>query len=506
MAVLIFPVLALFAAQAPPPADPPRAPAIPKPVMELVDRARSVPPEFSADALLRIAESGAVKDAHVQKEWIEEAFRKAGAAQEPLKRRGLRPGGGDTRTSFLARAFAQDLDALSLQSRAVIDMVPIDKVKARELFSRIAAPHVPKLTCADELVYDVSAFYQALQAVASNTFTAKERGEEAHAKLLAGFAGGITSPVEAGPMAKALATVSLTPAQLQTVTTAFAASLKSLAADDRSFSYSVSGEASTMLDIGALLAACKRQQVSTAGLIESVRGYLARQLGGKRCMDTGGMTITMGIGGVSPPNAAPDAVTYFNNTMLAEVYPSGTVIAPLSSDETRASGVDDVAQPAPAPKPAELTELLDRYNGLIFDPLGTSWSNEQKTESVWQNNLQEYMALLAAWKSGEGLTQAEYFYRKCYLLSSLVNVVPNGPAREVVLSGYLDFLQRNGYQQGSRIEWFLPVNTLIFRVLTDHSLAGLAETMRNSGDAVVALYAQLGTLAPVSPARMMELM
>jgi hypothetical protein len=506
MAVLILPLLALFAGQTPPPAEAPRAPAIPKKMMELVDRARSVPPEFSADALLRIAESEAVQDAGAKKELIEEAFRKAGAAQEPMKRRGLRPGGGDTRTSFQARAFAQDLDALSLQSRAVIDMAPVDKAKARELFSRIPAPHVPKLTCADELVYDVSAFYQALQAVASNTFTAKERGEEAHAKLLARFAGGIASAAEAGPMAKTLAAVGLTPAQLQTVTTAFAASLKSLAADDRSFSYSVSSEASTMADIGALVAACKRQQVSTAGLVEAVRGYLARHLGGKRCMDTGGITITMGIGGVPSQNAAPDAVTYFNNALLAEVYPPGTVIAPLSSDETRASGVDDVAQPAQAPKTAELTELLDRYNGLIFDPLGTSWSNEQKTESVWQNKLQEYMALLSAWKSGEGVSQAEYFYRKCYLLSSLVNVVPNGPARELVLRGYVDFLQQNGYQQGSRIEWFLPVNTLIFRVLTDQSLSGLADTMRNSGDAVVALYAQLGTLAPVSPARMMALM
>ena len=43
---------------------------------------------------------------------IEEAFRKGGAAQEPMKRRGLKPGGGDTRVSFQVRAFAQDLDAL----------------------------------------------------------------------------------------------------------------------------------------------------------------------------------------------------------------------------------------------------------------------------------------------------------------------------------------------------------------------------------------------------------
>jgi hypothetical protein len=506
---MLVPFLSIFTAvalQVTPPAEPPRAPAMPKKVVELVDRARSVPPEFAADALLRIAESDAVKDQAAKKELIEEAFRKAGGAQEPMKRRGLTPGGGDTRVSFQARAFAQDLDALSLQSRAVIDMVKVDKRKARELFSRIPTPHVPKLTCADTLLYDVSAFYEALAEVVSNTFTAKERAEDAHIRLLAGFVGGIASAVEVGPMARMLAAVSLTPAQLQMATSAFAAALQSMAADDRSFSYTVAPQTSILPDVGALLAACKRQQVSTAGLVEATRGYLARHLGGKRCADTGGMTVSMGIGGMSSPPPPPDAVSYFNRSILGEVYPPATVVAPLGGDEVRAAGVEDPIEPKPGPKSAEMTELTDRYNGLLFNPLGTGWSNEQKAETVWQSKLREYLALLAAWKPGQDISPAEYFYRKCYLLSSLVNVVPNGPARELVLRGYMDFLQQNGYQQGSRIEWFLPVNTLLFRVLSDQALAGLAEEMRNSGDAVVALYAQLSTLAPMSPAKIMALM
>src|SRR5262249_50299188 len=153
-------------------------------------------------------------DPDVRKKLIDEAFRKAGAAQEPMKRRGLRPGGGDTRVTFQARAFAQDLDSLSLQRRAVHDMVAVDQRKARQRFGEISAPRVPKLTCADSLVYDVSAFYDVLTEVAASTFTAKERSEEEHAKLLAGFAGGIASASEVGPMAKTLAAASLTPAQL----------------------------------------------------------------------------------------------------------------------------------------------------------------------------------------------------------------------------------------------------------------------------------------------------
>ena len=503
MLALILP-FALFL-QVKPPAEPPQRPELPKKMQELVDRARSVPPEFSADALLRIAESDAVRDSATKAELIEEAFRKAGGAQEPMKRRSLRPGGGDTRVSFQARAFAQELDALSLQSRAVIDLVKVDKPKARELFSQIPAPHLPKLTCADTLVYDVSAYYEALAEVAASTFTAKERVEEAHVKMLAGFAGAAASAADIGPMARTLASASLTPAQLQMAANALAAAVKSMATDDRSFSYTVSAGGSMLADVNALVTACKRQQVSTAGLVDAVRGYLARHLGGKRCADTGGIQVSLGIGNAGQP-APPDAVTFFNTAILAEVYPPGTVIAPLGGDEVRASGVEDPIEPEPAPKSAELTELSDRYNGLVFNPLGTSWSSEQKADTVWQSKLREYLALLAAWKPGAATSQSEYFYRKCYLLSSLVNVVPNGPERELVLRSYIDFLQQYGYQQGSRIEWFLPVNTLLFRVLTDQALAGLAEDMRNSGDAVVSLYAQLGTLVPPSPAKMMVLL
>src|SRR5581483_11049307 len=172
MPMLLLHLFALVALQVKPQAEPPQRPALPKNIQELVDRARSVPPEFAADVLLRLAES----------DLIEEAFRRAAGAQEPVKRLSLRPGGGDTRVSFQARAFAQDLDGLTLQSRAVIDMVKVDKAKAREMFRQIPVPHVPKLNCADMLVYDVSAFYEALGEVAGNTFSAKERAEEAHVK------------------------------------------------------------------------------------------------------------------------------------------------------------------------------------------------------------------------------------------------------------------------------------------------------------------------------------
>jgi len=80
-----------------------------------------------------------------------------------------------------------------------------------------------------------------------------------------------------------------------------------------------------------------------------------------------------------------------------------------------------------------------------------------------------------------------------------MTIVPGGAEREVVARAYIDFLQHTGSQQSSRIEWFLPVNTLLHTILRDQSLASLAEEIRNSENGVISLYAWLGAVAARPP-------
>jgi hypothetical protein len=54
---------------------------------DLTDRARSLPPEFAADALLRTAGSSTVTDVKWKREILEDAFNLAASAQEPFARR-----------------------------------------------------------------------------------------------------------------------------------------------------------------------------------------------------------------------------------------------------------------------------------------------------------------------------------------------------------------------------------------------------------------------------------
>jgi len=140
-------------------------------IEELVDAARSTPPEFAADALIRLAESRLVEGRARKRELLEEAFRLASAAQEPFKMRFSGERHFDSRAGFRGRAYALDLDALSLQCRAVSAMLRIQETRrARQLFESTVLPPAPDLRAPEQMAYDFALFEQTREALASRGF------------------------------------------------------------------------------------------------------------------------------------------------------------------------------------------------------------------------------------------------------------------------------------------------------------------------------------------------
>src|SRR5579864_1232184 len=133
---------------------------LPEPYQSIVELSHAAPPEFAADGLLRVVESGKIADRNARRDLAEQAFRLAAMAKFSVRMRGVGGSLADTRPGFLSRAYDLKLDSLSLQSRAVRAMLPVDPAKARGLFQTIPRPALAKLTCDDALVYDVSDFYQ----------------------------------------------------------------------------------------------------------------------------------------------------------------------------------------------------------------------------------------------------------------------------------------------------------------------------------------------------------
>ncbi|HEV3199993.1 MAG TPA: hypothetical protein VGZ73_18945 [Bryobacteraceae bacterium] len=467
----------------------------------LIAAARSAPAEFSSDALIRIAALDQIeRDRRI--ELLEQAFQHASGAQQPYKRHAT-PLRTDGSVGYWNRVYSQDLDGLSLRLRAVESMLPLDKVKARELFLQIPPPNTPRLTCEDSQVYDVGRFYEVLANVAQ-TFAGKEsEANEANApfRLLHRYSGAFTSPVQAAPLAHALATAKVTDDDFRTLTASFGAALGKVAGDDRSFVYSVAlGK-----EIQALVEESKRRHVSPLPLLEGYRLYLVVNLSANRCADDDlmqGGKPSFGVFSTQPAEEPTgDFVTFFNDKL--RIAP----LQPIQEQEATPARLEGVAAGQRICQDAECRAIVDQMRGLLMSPSGSPYLPAEREKPEWQAKLRAVLSALSDWKESGKTTPAEYFREKCAAYGELVGLALNGSNREPVLHAILEFVSGNRFQTANRVEWFLPVNALVGRVGLDPlGLGKFAAELRKANDPVIALYANLEALAPRAPDRILALL
>src|SRR5437588_5061647 len=252
-------------------------------IVLFINDVRSAQPEFAADLLIRIAGSDKVADAAWKAELIEEAFRLASSVQQPLKRAPLPSRPTDTRTGFLASAFALGLDGLSLQCRAANAMLSIDKRKARELFAEIGRPKLEPVNCEDALVYDLSDFYVTLKRIAETAFSPAEikRNEPEH--FVESYISQIVSPTELAPAMDLIASIKSSSSQYESLVYVFARTLSSISGDDRSFTQSLYY---TDRSVKNLITQLLQRGLSTWEIIRAYRTYLVRHFSTIRCADS----------------------------------------------------------------------------------------------------------------------------------------------------------------------------------------------------------------------------
>ena len=153
---------------------------------------------------------------------------------------------------------------------------------------------------------------------------------------------------------------------------------------------------------------------------------------------------------------------------------------------------------------------MEQYRGLVFGESGSAYTPDQKNTPAWRGKVRDFLSALSKWQegpSGEHPAAAEHYRLKSAAYSELLNLVFNGPDRDLVLRATLDYLKQSPFQKENRIEWFLPVNALIGRLALDPaSTASAAEQLRKADEATIALYANLETLAPRAPDRILPLL
>ncbi len=423
-------------------------PQLPEPYRSLVDLAHATPPEFAADALLRLVESGKIADRNAKRDLVEQAFHLAATTTFAVRMRGLPGTVTDTRSGFLSRAYDLKLDALSLQSRAVRDLLAIDVPKARELFQAIPPAALAPLTCDDAMVYDEADFYQTMGAIVNSAFTEKERAKEDHINFLLDYLGQASSPAQLAPLAQLVKGVSATADQREILWNRLNGLLESLQVDDRSFSATLSAISSE---------AASEIQVS-------LDKYKQRSQGCKGD----------GVAGAAPA-AAPS---------------------------TRAKNVAATPKLERYWQSAAAKRLLEDGLKLRTTPDGHAYAEAERSSPEWQAKLTDFLSELAGWTSDQEPSEADYYHEKCIVFEALVELVPPGPQRDKVLADFVDFISNSNLQQQSPVEWYMQANSMSERVrpYPQGELAKLLEDYQHSGNPVltleVTLEKVLGAKAP----------
>ncbi len=468
------------------------AAAAPGDLDRLIAEARALPPEFAADALLRLAVLESNGPAR-RKELIEQAFERASGVQPRYKLRAAFSSA--PAAAFLTKAYAQDLDGLDLQVRAVDAMSAVDPVKARELFQKIPPIALPGLTCAAWTVYDVDSYYREMASL-GRTFTEAERKSGQAARLLEPHAGAVRSAVEAGPMADAITGAGVSDAEFEKLVAAFAGALGKIAGDDRSFS-ATKGLGQR---IGALVAECRRRKISPLPLLESHRFFLVVNLSGMRCTDDSQMAgmVLSSLTETVTAAQADNVVEFFNQRL--KVAP----LQPIQEAESTPSRLEGAAAGLGICGEEVCRSLAEQYRGLTLGSNGTMLAPSERAGAEWTARLRKLLTTLEQWQAGTDA--AGHFREKASAYNELLSTA-SGAGRQMVASAELDFLLHGQGQAANRVEWFLPLNRLLaWTVLDAANLGELAGKLRQSADPVVAFYAQLETLAPRRPDQVMPLL
>lgn len=454
----------------------------------LIEQARSIPPEFAADALIRIARSTDLTTKK-RRALLEEAFTFAAGARYPMRLRALPGSNVDTRPGYASRAFELELDALSLQCRVVKAMLAIDKPRAKEMFRSIPALKFPRLDCDETLAYDVSIFYETLSAVANRAFSAEEATRYEQVNFLEYYLDGMTSPVQIVPAANAITSLKLPAPQFERLLHVFSARLPKVYGDDRSFSHAL---AQGVLSNGvmALAESSKRQGLSRVELMKAAREFLTTHLRADRCADT--------LNEQGASSSAPTTVEYFNK-YVSELDSKGKSLTPLSPEEMKPSKVEGAAKIHEHWETKSALKLLIAAKALRFGggqkPLTV---NYRRNNSEWESKLSQFLSDLSGWRDEEEETEEDYYHQKSVLYVGLLELVPDGSKRTPILISYLSFLSKPVIQQDKPLDWFLHVSELLdwARTADAEERVRVLNLLSESGDPILKLYAELERVLP----------
>jgi len=447
----------------------------------LTELARAAPPEFASVALLRVAECPRLTDPAWKHELIEEAFQSAAGAQNTRRR--AMPGGRFESSLEMNEAVAGnlELDRISLQVRAVRDMLSVDPHAALDLFQRFDFPPPRTLTCSDALVDNVVDYY-AVAGVWPTQLTAfegpPERRRDEAAALVKARVDAIRSHVEIAPAAAMILNAEPSGPYEDELINSLAGVLARLPHDDRSFTAS-------LYEITSAFAKFPR----TSAIAAPDRAYLVSNLSGARCSDN--------LTGDWVPKVAEDAVKSFNDNFSS---PNDPALAPIRGEEIKAenSGVAAVTERIATEQEQQKFDAMFQLN---FGPKGRGLTDAEKNTPEWRASFTDAVKTVGDIKQEPGESDKKFFYRKSGAFKMIVVIAPPSPERDTAFDDYFHFLTTSDFQRDHLVQWFSEIEGAISlsASLYPKERNKRLQEMASSGHPVLALWARLSLVLSPQP-------
>lgn len=448
----------------------------------IVDLADAVPPEYEADVLIRLAQSGKITSREKKLTWLRKAFNLAADAQLSVQPTPTPYSDTDTKSGYLAVAAHLHLDTLSLESRVVSAMLPIDSAGARELLEQIQFPTLQALGCEEPLTYDLSMFYQLLEEVENHGFTEKERLQGKDVTMLVPYLTSLQSHAQVQPIAQLLRNLKMSSSDLGRLVSLFADAISRLRGDPRSFAAERLGFLGYQFPESFVLLIKKldAQHVPTSALLTAFREYLTNNLNAVQCGETADQEKS--------GEPLPGCVLLFNEQLSQQIRDDE--LSPINKEELRNSRVGPRATVLPFWSSVESKRLMEDLRKLRFGNGKRELSEMERATTQWNSRLIDFLTELEAWKPSDD-DEIGFFDQKCILYSTLIQIIPNGAQATKAIDDFVDFLELNSVQRHSPSEWIFWVDRLLSGLRAPKDRQELIQAFANSGDSTLNLYARL---------------
>lgn len=442
----------------------------------LIILGQSAPAEVTGDLLLTLVSSNLIANKERKMELIEQAFRSAAEVREPVRRRswGLQV---DTRSGFKQRAFDFELDKLSMQSKVVIKMIPLDRLRARTMFEDISLPPIKPLTCEDSLGYDLESYYGAMLSVAEECFNDDERKAEAHIQFLSARLESVKSAPQVSPALRTLVNAKLSPDELSLLVNVLTRALGQVSTDGRSIAFAIARD--TLVSTAhRLILKLKQHGVPANDFSGAVRSFLIKHMSGEVCSDVAWLKGAQ----VSLP---------------ADLERINSVLAtPITVDDVRPANLGPKAADFVYWTTPQAKELLRLAKRLRFGDGKEALSGEERQTEEWHSKLLDFLQLLESWEPESEPSPNDYFQEKCIMYMVLVDLCPDDSQRDVVLRAYGNYLKDTSREYKGRIEWILPVKDYLrmLRSKSDKVRRSSLDPWLTSSDGNLRIYGELALL------------